>query len=68
MEESSESFELIRFAIEAAVRDTKSREEYESMVAGILAGGRVELRIETKDGLHCIISQAVDEAPGVRRQ
>ena len=55
--------ELIRFALDAAPRDTQSRKKFDNLIAGNLDGGRVELRIETKDGLGYTVSRSVGEAP-----
>ena len=58
--------ELIRYAMDALPRREvapAARKRIEALVDGNLEGGRIELEIETADGLHYIISRAVDEAP-----
>lgn len=55
--------ELIRFALDAAPRDTQARKKFDNLIAGNLDGGRVELRIETKDGLGYTVSRSVGEPP-----
>lgn len=58
--------ELIRYAMDTLPRRDvapAARKRIEALVDGNLEGGRVELEIETADGLHYIISRAVDEAP-----
>lgn len=58
--------ELIRYAMDTLPqRDVApaARKRIEALVDGNLEGGRVELEIETADGLHYIISRAVDEPP-----
>ncbi len=58
--------ELIRYAMDTLPRRDvapAARKRIEALVDGNLEGGRIELEIETADGLHYIISRAVDEAP-----
>ncbi|EDY21000.1 conserved hypothetical protein [Chthoniobacter flavus Ellin428] len=58
--------ELIRYAMDALPRRevaASARKRIEALVDGNLEGGRIELEIETADGLHYIISRAVDEDP-----
>lgn len=58
--------EFIRWAMDALPRRevaAAARKRIEALVDGNLEGGRIELEVETADGLHYIISRAVDEAP-----
>ena len=58
--------ELIRYALDALPRKDLSpaaRKRVELLVEGNLQGGRVELEIQTRDGLRYIITRAVGEAP-----
>ena len=55
--------ELIRFVLDAMPEDAAARRRIDSLVGRNLAFGRVELTIETKDGLRYIISRAAGENP-----
>ena len=58
--------ELIRYTLNALPRKDLSpaaRRRVESLVEGNLQGGRVELDIETRDGLRYFITRAVGEEP-----
>ncbi len=60
--------ELIRYALDALPnRDTypAERRRIETLVERNLAGGRIEVTIETKDGLSYIISRSAGEEPNV---
>lgn len=60
--------ELIRFALGVPPgRDDKDplRRRIDSLIKSTLAGGRVELVIETKEGMTYTVSRAADEAPVV---
>ncbi len=58
--------EFVRFALDALPEpqaDPADRKRIDSLIQQNLNGGRVELEIETKDGLTYRISRAVGEAP-----
>jgi len=58
--------ELVRFALNALPdpqNDPSARRRIESLVEQNLDGGRVELTIETKDGLRYVITRAAGDAP-----
>lgn len=58
--------ELVRFALDVLPdqqTDSAGRRRIESLIQQNLDGGRVELEIETKDGLRYRISRAVGEDP-----
>lgn len=58
--------ELIRYALDQLPRKELSaaaRRRVEMLVESNLQGGRVELEVETRDGLRCIITRAVGEDP-----
>ena len=58
--------ELIRYTLDALPKKDlapAARKRVESLVEGNLQGGRVELEIETKDGLRYCITRSVGEAP-----
>lgn len=58
--------ELVRFALDALPAqddDSGERQRVESIVAQNLAGGRVELTIETKDGLTYSVTRTEGEDP-----
>jgi len=59
------ALELIRFALDAMPEDAAARKRVESLIERNLGFGRVELRIETRDGLAYVISRAVGEDPVV---
>jgi hypothetical protein len=53
--------EFIRYAIGAMPTDPAARRRIEPLIEENLAGGRVQLSIETKDGLSYIISRAAGD-------
>ena len=58
--------ELIRFALDApptADADSVTRRRIESLIERNLAGGRVQLTIDTKDGLTYVVNRSPGEAP-----
>jgi hypothetical protein len=58
--------ELVRFALDALPAsdvDPGSRRRIESLIQQNLAGGRVELTIETRDGLIYTVTRAAGEDP-----
>ena len=57
--------EFIRYALDAMPTDGNARRQIESLIEKNLAGGRVELGIETRDGLSYVISRTASEAPMV---
>ncbi len=57
--------ELIRFALDAMPDDTVDQKRVKALVEHNLSFGRVELGIQTKDGLSYVISRAMGEAPVV---
>jgi ABC-type lipoprotein export system ATPase subunit/predicted nucleic acid-binding Zn-ribbon protein len=59
------ALELIRFALDAMPEEAAARKRIESLIERNLGFGRVELRIETKDGLAYVVSRAVGEDPVV---
>ncbi len=57
--------EFVRFALNAMPSDLNARRRIESLVANNLSGGRVDVTIETRDGLSYIISRTPDGDPMV---
>lgn len=55
--------ELVRYALDAMPSDTASCRRIEGLVEKNLEGGRVQIGIETKDGLSYIISRSYDDDP-----
>lgn len=58
--------ELVRFALDAlpsAKDGAAGRRRIESLIQQNLGGGRVELTIETKDGLSYVVTRAIGEEP-----
>ncbi|MBE2180631.1 MAG: AAA family ATPase [Chthoniobacterales bacterium] len=58
--------ELVRYALDALPKrelSPSARRRVDSLVEGNLQGGRVELEVETRDGLRYFIVRAVGEAP-----
>lgn len=58
--------ELVRYALDAMPKRELSpaaRKRVDALVEGNLQGGRVELEVETRDGLRYFIVRAVGEAP-----
>ena len=60
--------EFIRFALDEMPDEPGARKRIDSLVDRNLAFGRVELGVETKDGLSYIISRAAGEEPVVLTQ
>ena len=62
------ALEFIRYALDRLPSmddDRQARARIESLVAKNLKGGRVELKVETKDGLSYVIKRAAGEDPVV---
>jgi DNA repair exonuclease SbcCD ATPase subunit len=59
------ALEFIRYALDAMPADMNARRRIESLIEKNLAGGRVEVAIQTRDGLDYIVSRAAGEAPMV---
>lgn len=57
------ALELIRYALDDLGSDPKQRRRVEAFVQQNLGGGRVELEIETADGIRYTISRTAGEAP-----
>jgi ABC-type lipoprotein export system ATPase subunit/predicted nucleic acid-binding Zn-ribbon protein len=57
--------EFVRYAMDAMPADSAPRARIESLVEKNLAGGRVQLDIQTKDGLSYVVSRSTGEAPVV---
>jgi ABC-type lipoprotein export system ATPase subunit len=60
--------EFVRWVLDELPRrdiSPAARKRIESLVEGNLNGGRVELEVETRDGLHYFITRAVGEEPMV---
>lgn len=59
------ALELIRFALDAlpSFQNDPERRRLESLIAKNLQGGRVELTIETKEGMTYRVSRSVGESP-----
>ncbi len=55
--------EFVRYALDAMPEDAAARKRIESLVEGNLEGGRIELGIETKDGLNYIVTRTAGEPP-----
>ena len=53
--------EFVRFAMNAMPGDAAARKRIESLVASNLAGGRVEVAVETRDGLSYIVSRSAGD-------
>lgn len=63
--------EFIRFALDAfptGEHGTAERRRLDSLVTANLGGGRVQLTVETGQGLHFVISRSVGEEPMVLTQ
>ena len=62
------ALEFVRYALDALPNrdaDANERRRIESLVERNLKGGRVDVEIETKDGLRYIVSRSVGEEPVV---
>ena len=57
------TLELLRYAIDALPTQAAERKRIESLVEENLAGGRIEVHVETKDGLPYTITRSWDEEP-----
>ena len=59
------ALEFIRYALDAMPADMNARRRVEALIEKNLASGRVEVAIQTRDGLDYIVSRAAGEAPMV---
>jgi DNA repair exonuclease SbcCD ATPase subunit len=57
--------EFVRYALDALPDDGPARKRVETLVEGNLAGGRIEVAIQNRDGLDCIVSRSAGEPPVV---
>jgi len=57
--------EFIRYALDAMPADGPARKRVEALIEGNLAGGRIEVAIQNRDGLAYIVSRSAGEAPVV---
>jgi len=57
--------EFIRYALDAMPADGPARKRVDTLVEGNLAGGRIEVAIQNRDGLAYIVSRSAGEAPVV---
>ncbi len=57
--------EFIRYALDIMPSDLAARKRIETLVESNLAGGRIDIAVDTKDGLSYVISRTVGEAPMV---
>ena len=57
------ALELVRYALDDLGSDPKRRRRVDALVQQNLGGGRVELEIETVDGIRYTISRTAGEAP-----
>lgn len=57
------ALELVRYALDDLGSDPKQRRRVEALIQQNLGGGRVELEIETADGIRYTISRTAGEAP-----
>jgi len=57
--------EFVRYAMDGMPADPAARKRIESLVEQNLAGGRVQVAVETKDGLSYIVSRSAGEDPVV---
>lgn len=60
--------EFIRWVMDAMPTDPAERERIENLVIRNLKGGRVDLTVQTKDGLRYTVSRAPGEEPIVKTQ
>lgn len=57
------ALEFVRYALDSFPEDSKLRRRVEALVAQNLGGGRVELVIETSDGMEYTVSRTADDPP-----
>ena len=57
--------EFIRYTLDVMPRDASARKRIEKLLESNLDGGRIDIRIETRDGLSYVISRVVGEPPKV---
>ncbi len=57
--------EFIRYALDVMPREQNARKRIEKLVEGNLNGGRIDIRVETRDGLSYVISREAGEMPRV---
>jgi ABC-type lipoprotein export system ATPase subunit len=57
------ALEFVRYALDSFPEDPKLRRRVEDLVAQNLGGGRVELVIETRDGMEYTVSRTADDPP-----
>ena len=57
--------EFVRYAMDAMPADPAAQKRVESLVEKNLAGGRVQVAVQTKDGLSYIVSRSAGEDPVV---
>jgi DNA repair exonuclease SbcCD ATPase subunit len=57
--------EFVRYALDAMPDDRQARKRIETLVEGNLAGGRIEVAIQNRDGLDYIVSRSAGELPVV---
>jgi ABC-type lipoprotein export system ATPase subunit len=57
--------ELVRYALDAMPKDGPARRQVEALVESNLAGGRIEVAIQNRDGLDYIVSRSTAEPPVV---
>ena len=57
--------EFVRYAMDAMPGDPAARRRIESLVEHNLAGGRIEIDVETKDGLSYVVSRSAGDEPVV---
>jgi len=55
--------EFIRYALDIMPSDEQEHRRIEGIVAGNLAGGRIELRLTTCNGTECTVSRTQGESP-----
>ncbi len=57
--------EFVRYAMDALPTDPAARKRVESLVESNLGGGRIEIAVQTKDGLSYVISRSAGDEPVV---
>ena len=57
--------EFIRYGLNSMPPDPRAQKRIEDLVSSNLAGGRIEIKIETGEGIRYIISRAFGEPPRV---
>lgn len=55
--------ELVRYGMDALPADPDERRRIEDLVLRNLRGGRIDLRVRTRDGMDYIVSRAPGEEP-----